>query len=166
VMEVGPLARIMVAYLSGDATVKSLVNSFLYKLGKTSDSLMSVIGRHATRAIESKIIADHCSEWLEQLTPDKPTCTDFEIPTTARGVGLTEAPRGALGHWIEIENGVIQQYQCVVPTTWNCSPRDDKGNPGAIEQALVETPVADEHNPIEVARVVRSFDPCIACAVH
>jgi len=166
VMEVGPLARIMIAYLGGDSTVKSLVNPLLYKLGKTSDQLVSVMGRHAARAIESKIIADRCSEWIEQLTPDKPTFKDFTIPTTARGVGLTEAPRGALGHWIEIENGKIKNYQCVVPTTWNCSPRDDRGNPGAIEQALVGTPVADEQNPIEVTRVVRSFDPCIACAVH
>jgi Ni,Fe-hydrogenase I large subunit len=166
VMEVGPLARIMVAYLAGDSTVKSLVNSLLYKSGKTLDSLISVMGRHAARAIESKIIADHCSEWLEQLVPDKPTFTDFEIPATGRGVGLTEAPRGALGHWIEIEDSKIKHYQCVVPTTWNCSPRDDRGNPGTIEQALVGTPVADEENPIETARVVRSFDPCIACAVH
>ena len=79
---------------------------------------------------------------------------------------MTEAARGALGHWIDIGDSKIRNYQCVVPTTWNCSPRDDRGQPGAIEQALLGTPVADAENPIEVARVVRAFDPCLACAVH
>ena len=166
VMEVGSLARLMVAYLGGHPTVKNLLDPLLAKLGKTPDNLVSVMGRHAARAIESKMIADRCAEWVAQLTPGEPTCKDFTIPATTRGVGLTEAARGALGHWLEIENGKIKNYQCVVPTTWNCSPRDDRGNPGAIEHALVGTPVADERNPIEAARVVRSFDPCIACAVH
>jgi Ni,Fe-hydrogenase I large subunit len=166
VMEVGPLARLTVAYLSGERSVKSLVDSALYKAGKTHKYLISVMGRHVTRALETKILADQCFEWLERLVPGDPTCETFTIPENARGIGLTEAPRGALGHWIDIENGKIKNYQCVVPTTWNCSPRDDRGNPGAIEQALVGTPVADEQNPIEVARGVRSFDPCIACAVH
>jgi ferredoxin hydrogenase large subunit/hydrogenase large subunit len=166
VMEVGPLARLMVAYLEGDTTVKNLINSTLYKAGKTLSHLLSVMGRHAARAIETKIIADRCVEWVEQLTPDEPTFSDFTIPDSASGIGLTEAPRGALGHWLEIKDGKIANYQCVVPTTWNCSPRDDRGNLGAIEQALIGTPVADEQNPIEAARVVRSFDPCIACAVH
>lgn len=167
VMEVGPLARVMVAYLKAEkGSVKELVDSVLARLDKTPDHLLSAMGRHAARAIESKIIADRCSQWLEQLIPDESTFQDFELPETAKGVGLTEAPRGALGHWIEIKESKIEHYQCVVPTTWNCSPRDDKGNPGAIEQALKGTPIADEKNPIEAVRVVRSFDPCIACAVH
>ena len=91
---------------------------------------------------------------------------DFEIPKSAKGYGLTEAPRGALGHWLEIDNYKISNYQCVVPTTWNCSPRDDYGKPGAVEQALKNTGISDDKNPIEATRVVRSFDPCIACAVH
>ena len=166
VMEVGPLARVMVAYLKGEnASIKGLIDSVL-GMDKTPDHLISALGRHAARAIESKIIADRCAKWLEQLTPDEPTFEDFELPKTGQGVGLTEAPRGALGHWIEIKDSKIEHYQCVVPTTWNCSPRDDKGNSGAIEQALIGTPVADEQNPLEAVRVVRSFDPCIACAVH
>lgn len=167
VMEVGPLARILTAfYRDKDPNVKKLVGLLWHKLGRTPDDLVSAMGRHAARAIECKLVADRCAEWLAQLKPGKPTCTDFEIPKNARGVGLCEAPRGALGHWLAIENHKIERYQCVVPTTWNCSPRDDKGVPGAVEQALVGTPVADGANPIEAARVVRSFDPCIACAVH
>ena len=81
-------------------------------------------------------------------------------------MGLWGAPRGALGHWIRIEDGVIVNYQCVVPTTWNCSPRDDQGQPGPVEQALEGTKVRDVENPFELVRIVRSFDPCLACAVH
>ncbi len=167
VMEVGPLARIMISYKDGsNPDVKKLVDNLLGKLNAKPDALISVLGRHAARALECKLIADRCMEWIEQLRPEEPTFKDFNIPKTARGMGLTEAPRGALGHWIEIDNHLIKNYQCVVPTTWNCSPRDDKGNPGAVEQALVGTPIKDSENPIEAARVVRSFDPCIACAVH
>ena len=116
--------------------------------------------------MECKLLADRCAQWLDQLTPDAPAFRDFSIPASGRGYGLTEAARGALGHWITIEDKKISNYQCVVPTTWNCSPRDDRGVPGPVEQALVGVPVADADNPIEVARVVRSFDPCLACAVH
>jgi Ni,Fe-hydrogenase I large subunit len=81
-------------------------------------------------------------------------------------MGLVEAPRGALGHWLTVENRKIASYQCIVPTTWNCSPRDDRGVPGPVEKAIEGTPIADPANPIEATRIVRSFDPCIACAVH
>ena len=165
-MEVGSIARLLVAYHRGDAKVKALVDAVLTKAGKQPEHLNSVLGRHAARAIETKLIADRCLEWVDQLKPGEPTFKDFDIPAEAKGAGLTEAPRGALGHWIDIRDHVIANYQCVVPTTWNCSPRDDKGQPGAIEQALVGTPVANQEHPIEAARVVRSFDPCIACAVH
>ncbi|ETR72489.1 MAG: hydrogenase large subunit [Candidatus Magnetoglobus multicellularis str. Araruama] len=166
VMEVGPLARMMVAYHRNHSPAKQLIDSILSGINKAPADLISMSGRHAARAIECKLIADHCSQWIDQLVPGKPVCKDFEIPKSARGIGLTEAPRGALGHWLEIDNYKISHYQCVVPTTWNCSPRDDKGNPGAVEKALEGTPVADPDNPIEPVRVVRSFDPCIACAVH
>lgn len=167
VMEVGPLARMMIAYLKGsNPEVNAAVNSLLEQLGQTPAVLNSVMGRHAARAIECKLVADRCAEWVQQLTPGEPTFEDFDIPPAGRGVGLTEAPRGALGHWLEIEDYKIKNYQCVVPTTWNCSPRDDRDNPGAVEQALVGTPIADSDNPIEATRVIRSFDPCIACAVH
>jgi len=167
VMEAGALARVLVSYSQGkNPAVKSQVEDWLKRLGKSSPDLVSVMGRHLARAIESKLIADRCAEWVDQLVPGKPACVPFTVPASGQGFGLTEAARGALGHWIEIRERKISNYQCVVPTTWNCSPRDDRGQPGAVEQALVGTPVSDASNPIEPARVVRSFDPCIACAVH
>lgn len=166
-MEVGTLARLLVAYHDGRNTaVKSAIDGLLKTIGRTTAALDSVLGRHAARALESKLLLDRCEVWLDQLVPDQPTCVDFKIPATASGVGLTEAARGALGHWIEIKDHKIANYQCVVPTTWNCSPRDDRGQPGPVELALVGTPIADAKAPIEAARVVRSFDPCLACAVH
>jgi Ni,Fe-hydrogenase I large subunit len=165
-MEVGPLARMLVAYHQGQASCKSLIDGALQQLGATPADLNSVMGRHAARALECKIVADRCGHWLDQLTPDKPGYNEFEIPASGSGMGLTEAPRGALGHWITIEKGKIGSYQCIVPTTWNCSPRDDRGIASPVEKALEGTPIAKEDNPIEAARVVRSFDPCIACAVH
>jgi ferredoxin hydrogenase large subunit/hydrogenase large subunit len=166
-MEVGPLARISVVYHEGrNRTIISTVDALLKTLGKTPVELNSVMGRHAARAVECLLIADQCGQWLEQLQPDKPVFTDFVIPDTGQGQGLTEAARGALGHWIQIRNRKIHNYQCIVPTTWNASPRDDRGIAGPIEQALVGTTIADADNPMEAARVVRSFDPCIACAVH
>ncbi len=166
VMEVGPVARILTAFHRDMDPTKKLVDMLCRKLDRTPEALLSVMGRHAARAIECKLVADRCAEWLDQLKPDAPTFTDFAIPARATGIGLTEAPRGALGHWMAIDGHKIQRYQCVVPTTWNCSPRDDKGIPGPVEQALVGVPVADTAHPIEAMRVVRSFDPCIACAVH
>ncbi|MBF0226676.1 MAG: nickel-dependent hydrogenase large subunit [Desulfobacterales bacterium] len=166
-MEVGPLSRIIVAYFKGsNPEINKLVEGILSKLDKKTDDLISTMGRHAARAIECKIVADKCLEWIEQLNPEQPAFKDFNIPKQGAGIGLTEAARGALGHWIEIDNYKIKNYQCVVPTTWNCSPRDDKDVPGPVEQALIGISVLDAKNPIEAARVVRSFDPCIACAVH
>lgn len=152
VYEVGPLAR-------------AIVNkkSEIVALG---DKAYSVMGRHAARAYECSQLAHAMEEWLEQLVPGDPVCTPHELPVSAEGMGLTEAARGALGHWIQIKGRRIARYNAVVPTTWNASPRDDKDQPGPIEQALIGTPVADPGNPIEVVRIIRSFDPCIACAVH
>ena len=166
-MEVGPLARILVAYnRKNNKGLNALVDKLLKKFNAGPEALISTMGRHAARALEAKIIADRCVQWIEQLTPDKPAFADFEIPESGSGVGLTEAPRGALGHWINIKGHKIENYQCVVPTTWNCSPRDDRDIPGPVEQALIGTGIKDPNNPIEATRVVRSFDPCIACAVH
>jgi ferredoxin hydrogenase large subunit/hydrogenase large subunit len=165
-MEVGPLARVLAGYENGNHEIKTAADNLLKAVGRDATALVSVMGRHAARALECKILADRCAVWLEQLTPDAPAFTDFSIPESGRGIGLTEAARGALGHWICIEKKKIANYQCVVPTTWNCSPRDDRGVPGPVEQALVGVPIADADNPIEAARVVRSFDPCLACAVH
>jgi ferredoxin hydrogenase large subunit/hydrogenase large subunit len=167
VVEVGPLARLLVAYRDGSRpAVKTAVDDLLKAIGREPKDLVSMMGRHAARALEARLLVDRCTEWVEQLVPDQPACADFTIPDSGQGVGLTEAARGALGHWIEIRSRKISNYQCVVPTTWNCSPRDDRDRPGAMETALIGTPVADPKQPIEVARVIRSFDPCLACAVH
>ncbi|TWT84193.1 Periplasmic [NiFeSe] hydrogenase large subunit [Planctomycetes bacterium CA13] len=167
VMEVGPLARVLTAYKRGtDPNLVNLVDKYLEALAVDATALPSVLGRHLSRALEAKIVATKMLEWVEMLAPEEPTNTPFTIPQTGTGAGLTEAARGALGHWLQIRNGKISNYQCVVPTTWNCSPRDDEGNPGATEQALMGTPVNNVENPLEAARVVRSFDPCLACAVH
>lgn len=167
VLEVGPLARVAVAHLAGNnAGLSKMVTDTLAKFDAPVEALFSVLGRHAARALEAKIVADRCAEWVMELKPGQPTHTSFEIPTEGNGMGLTEAPRGALGHWISIKNKRIDNYQCVVPTTWNAGPRDDKNVSGPMEQALVGTPIADIDSPIEAGRVVRSFDPCIARAVH
>ncbi len=166
-MEVGPLARLVVEHLRGaNPTLSKMVNDTLNAFNAPVSALFSVLGRHATRALECKLVADRCAQWVTQLDPSKPVHTKFEIPEESTGMGLTEGPRGALGHWITIKNNKTDNYQCVVPTTWNASPRDDKNQPGPMEQALIVTPVADPENPIEPARVVRSFDPCLACAIH
>ncbi len=125
-----------------------------------------MLGRHVARGLEASGLPSSASKWLDEIEIDAPPASDFTIPEKAAGFGLTEAPRGALGHWLAIENYRIKRYQCIVPTTWNCSPRDDKGQPGAVEQALEGTLVDKPLEPIEVGRIVRSFDPCIACAVH
>lgn len=166
VYEVGPLARMVVAYARGDEKAKTLVDSVLGRFDAPIEALFSVLGRHAARALECKLIADAMADWVLELKPDEPVCAEYELPETAQGVGLVCGPRGALGHWIRIEDGVIANYQCVVPSTWNLSPRDDHDQPGPVEQSLIGTPVRDEANPFEVVRIVRAFDPCLACAVH
>lgn len=167
VMQVGPLSRMVVQYmLKSIPGLNETVDSVLSKLGIDIFQLNSVMGRHAARAIECKFVAHQALKWLDQLKPGEAASRDFDIPDESQGFGGTEAPRGALGHWIKIKNHRIDNYQCVVPTTWNCSPRDDRGRPGAVEQALEGTVVADPKNPIELGRIVRSFDPCLACSVH
>lgn len=166
VYEVGPLARMVVSYTAGEPTVQKLVNDTLAHFNAPPTVLFSVLGRHAARALETKFVADAMADWVLQLKPGEPVYVDSRVPASSEGMGLWEAPRGALGHWINIKDGVIANYQAVVPGTWNNSPRDDKEQPGPVEQALEGAPVHDEENPFEVVRIVRSFDPCIACAVH
>ncbi|MBE0426552.1 MAG: nickel-dependent hydrogenase large subunit [Nitrospirae bacterium] len=166
VYEVGPLARVMTTYAVGDLRIKELVDSVLSKFKAEPDIFFSVLGRHIARALETKFIADSMPEWLLQLKPGESSYVNYIIPDESTGMGLVEAARGALGHWIEIKNKKIANYQCVVPSTWNFSPRDDKGQPGPAEQALMNTKIKDESNPFEIVRIVRSFDPCLACAVH
>ncbi|MHB8899263.1 MAG: nickel-dependent hydrogenase large subunit [Thermoguttaceae bacterium] len=167
VMEVGALARLLVNYHDpANDWLKKEVDGVLKPLDLAPDQLPSVLGRHLARGLESLWVAQQAFRWLDQLEVDGPPARDFRLPSNAFGFGLTEAPRGALGHWLAIEDYRIRRYQCVVPTTWNCSPRDDKGRPGAVEQAIEGTLLERPLQPIEVGRIIRSFDPCIACAVH
>lgn len=166
VYEVGPLAGMAVTYASGDPNVKALIDSVLSHFKASPSALFSVLGRIAARALITKHIADTMPGWLLQLKPGEPVYQKYEIPQESNGMGLIDASRGALGHWIEIKGGKIANYQCVVPSTWNFGPRDDKGQPGPVEQALIGNKIKDESNPFEVVRIIRSMDPCLACAVH
>jgi hydrogenase large subunit len=166
VCELGPLARMVSNYVQGDTITKDLVDSVLGEFSAGVDALYSVLGRHAARALEAKLVADAMVDWLTCLKPDEPIIVDSEIPEHANGAGLTEAPRGSLGHWITIKDKKIDRYQVITPTAWNASPKDDKGRPGAVEQAIIGTKVKDKDNPFELVRIVRAFDPCLACSVH
>src|SRR5512135_374935 len=176
VMEVGPLARVLMMYATGNAQARDLVGMALGKLELPPDALFSTMGRTAARTLESKLIADAMQHWYDQLMANVRTgkldtfnATLWEPsswPAMARGVGFTEAPRGALAHWIVIKNGVIDNYQAVVPSTWNAGPRDALGQDGPYEAALRGTTLADPKQPLEILRTIHSFDPCLACAVH
>ncbi len=181
-VEVGPLARMVVGVASKNERITKYVNSFLDRLGHLlgldkaapASVLFSTVGRTAARAIETEMMADVMMEWIDELSAnvasgDHSTWTEFDfdkVSKDAKGYGLEEAPRGALGHWVKIKDGKIENYQAVVPSTWNAAPRDGKGRMGAYEAALIGTKVADPNQPLEILRTVHSFDPCIACAVH
>jgi hydrogenase large subunit len=176
-MEVGPLARVLMLYASGNAQAKELVGLTLKTLDVPVEALFSTLGRTAARTLESKILADAMQGWFDQLMAnikagDVRTFNDqYWDPSTwpkhMQGVGLMEAPRGGLSHWIVIDDARISNYQAVVPSTWNAGPRDANGQPGAYEAALQDKHVmADPKQPIEILRTIHSFDPCIACAVH
>jgi [NiFe] hydrogenase large subunit/hydrogenase large subunit len=175
-MEVGPLARVLVAYCSGHKEAKAAVDMVLGKLGVGPAALFSTLGRTGARGIDCLLIARQTPKWLDELIGNIGK-GDYRIhanekwdpadwPAEARGYGWHEAPRGALGHWIRIKDQKIENYQAVVPSTWNASPRDAKGQRGPYEAALVGTPVADPNKPLEILRTIHSFDPCLACAVH
>jgi hydrogenase large subunit len=175
-MEVGPLARMLVSYASGHKQVQQLVDTALSKLGVGPEVLFSTLGRTAARCIETVVMAEQLIAWTDELAANIAS-GDLRIhelahwdpstwPAEAEGWGWQEAPRGALGHWVRIKEGSIENYQCVVPSTWNGSPRDAGGQPGAYEASLIGTPIADPKQPLEVLRTVHSFDPCMACAVH
>jgi len=177
-MQVGPLAQVMVGYALGHEMTKKYVDYALSQISAIAgvqvgpEVLHSTLGRHAARAVRAAMMADLAlKHW--QLLVDNIDRGDLEIfnkPTFPKGeiegFGFHEAPRGALSHWIVIQDGVIKNYQCVVPSTWNAGPRDDKGKAGPYEQSLVGNPIADPEKPLEVLRTIHSFDPCIACAVH
>jgi len=177
VMEVGPLARILVAYAAGHKDVRAAAQEVLQRLEVGPAALFSTLGRTAARGIEALLVARRLSVWNDQLVArlksgdtrvfDKSKWDPSTWPARAEGVGLAGVPRGALGHWVQIENGQIARYQCVVPSTWNASPRDPDGARGPYEQALMDNhPLADPKRPLELLRTIHSFDPCLACAVH
>ena len=175
-MEVGPLARMLVAFASGHARVQELVKGALGKLGVGAEALFSTLGRVAARGIETQVLAEKIEDWVDALAQnmgrrelrihDNAKWEPATWPRECSGAGFHEAPRGALGHWVHIRNGEIANYQCIVPSTWNAGPRDATGRRGPYEEALLGTPVADAAQPLEILRTVHSFDPCMACGVH
>jgi Ni,Fe-hydrogenase I large subunit len=177
VVEVGPLAQTLVAYASGHKDTQEIVNVALGVLGVGPEALFSTLGRTAARGVQTMLIAKQLTVWYDELVSrikggDTTTFNSAKWepsswPRSAKGYGYMEAPRGALGHWVTIENGKIGNYQCVVPSTWNASGRDLQGQPGPYEAALMDShPLVDPARPIEILRTIHSFDPCIACGVH
>jgi len=173
-VEVGPLARMVVGYVKGDKRTTKYVGNFLKRSKLPITVLFSTVGRTAARAIETELMCDAMMEWTDELAKnaamgDLSTWTEFdfdEVSVSTKGVGLAEAPRGSLGHWVKIEDGRVENYQAVVPSTWNAGPRGPNGELGAYEASLIGTKVADPEQPLEIIRTIHSFDPCIACAVH
>ncbi len=175
-MEVGPLARLLVSYASGHTDVQELVKDTLGKLGVPVTALFSTLGRTAARGLDAALamiwLKEFFGELMNQVKINEVSTFNGEKwdpktwPSEAEGVGLEEAPRGALAHWIKIKNGAIDNYQLVVPTTWNGSPRDAKQQHSSFEASLIGTPVANLEQPVEIIRTIHSFDPCLACAVH
>jgi hydrogenase large subunit len=175
-VEVGPLARMIVGYASGRAEFKEVVTNALGALKAPPAALFSTLGRTAARGLETQLAVvwlqqeyDHLIENLkagDSATADNSRWEPSSWPSETKGFGFTEAPRGALAHWIQIKDGKIANYQIVVPSTWNASPKDGKGQHGAYEAALLDTPMADPKRPVEILRTIHSFDPCLACASH
>jgi hydrogenase large subunit len=175
-MEVGPLARMLIGYASGRTEYKEVVGEALGRLKLGPEALFSTIGRTAARVLETRL----CASWMQDefdgllghiragqtSTANTTRWNPATWPAEAKGFGHVEAPRGALGHWVRIKDGKIANYQAVVPTTWNGSPRDEKGQLGAFESSLLGTPMANPKLPLEILRTIHSFDPCLACATH
>jgi hydrogenase large subunit len=175
-MEVGPLARVLMLYASGNEPTKELAHKALTQLDLPLEALFSTMGRTAARTLECKIFADAMPQWYGSLmanikagdvrTFNETLWEPSTWPRHAQGVGFTEAPRGALAHWVVIDDGKNSNYQAVVPSTWNAGPRDAAGIEGPYEAALKGQSVQDPKQPLEILRTIHSFDPCLACAVH
>ncbi len=177
-MQVGPLAQVLVGYALGHDLTRKYTDHVLSEISKLAGAklgpevLHSTLGRHAARAIRAAMLSDLALKHWQLLIDniDRGDLDIFNPPTfpkgEIRGYGMHEAPRGTLSHWIVIEDGIIRNYQCVVPSTWNAGPRDETGRPGPYEASLVGNPIADVEKPLEVLRTIHSFDPCIACAIH
>jgi hydrogenase large subunit len=176
-MQVGPLSNILVGYASGHALTRKWTDAAFNSISSHGvqvqiDEMQSTMGRYLARAIRSAMLSDLALEHWQLLSHNilKGDDTTYNPPQFPQqeviGLGLHEAPRGTLSHWVVIDKGTFRNYQAVVPTTWNASPRDEKGVPGPYESSLVGNPVADQEKPLEVLRTVHSFDPCMACACH
>jgi hydrogenase large subunit len=175
-MEVGPLARVLVAFVSGNVEVQAGVADAIETIGAGGDGMLGTLGRIAARAIEAQVLVNRLAVWLDRLTANMArgdlslaniTMWDPEAwPSEAAGSSLGEGPRGAVGHWVTVGGRRISSYQIVDATTWNASPRDAIDRRGPLEEALVRTPVVDPRRPLEILRVAHSFDPCTACATH
>ena len=175
-VEVGPLARMLVGFASGRDEYKDVVTEALGRLKLQPAALFSTLGRTAARGLETKLAAKWLLEEYDRLIANlkagdyaTANTTKWEPktwPADCKGFGVEEAPRGALGHWVHIKDEKIANYQIVVPSTWNASPKDGKGQKGAYEAALLGTPMADPKRPLEILRTIHSFDPCLACATH
>ncbi|MGE4505624.1 MAG: nickel-dependent hydrogenase large subunit [Desulfovibrionaceae bacterium] len=169
--EVGPLAQCLVSYAKGHKPTVDAVNYVLSYLGVGPEALFSTLGRTAGRGIETLVIAGQIEGWVNELQAnvkggDTDLYTEWEMPDEAQGVGFVHAPRGTLSHWINIKNKKIENFQLVVPSTWNLGPRCDAGIMSPVEEALMGTPIFDPMRPVEILRTVHSYDPCIACGVH
>jgi hydrogenase large subunit len=175
-MEVGPLARMLVAFAKGNTEVKDVVTEALQKLDVPITALFSTLGRTAARGLETRLVVHWMKGFYDDLlanikagnvrTFTREKWDPSTWPDVCEGVGMSEAPRGALAHWIRIKDKKIDNYQLVVPSTWNASPRDVNGQRSAYEESLIGTPVANPEQPVEILRTIHSFDPCLACAVH
>jgi hydrogenase large subunit len=175
-MEVGPLARYVVGYASGHTEITDQIKDLLGRLNAPVDALFSTLGRTAARALEGQWAAYKMRYFMDKMianlkagdsaTANTTNWDPSTWPKEAKGVGFTEAPRGALAHWIKIKDTKIDNYQCIVPTTWNGSPRDNEGNIGAFEASLMNTKMERPEEPVEILRTLHSFDPCLACSTH
>jgi Ni,Fe-hydrogenase I large subunit len=177
VMEVGPLARMLVGFAAVHEEIRGMVKEVLDRLEVGPAALFSTLGRTAARGMETVLLARRMNVWYDRLV-NRIRSGDVQTfvgdkwepsswPAKAQGYGYLDAPRGALGHWVQIEDGKISRYQCVVPSTWNCSPRDAQGQMGPYEASLVDNhPLVRPEQPLEILRTIHSFDPCMACGVH
>lgn len=170
--EVGPLACMLVGYAQGNKRVKKVVDDFLKEAGVPATVLFTTLGRTAARMLQTKLIAEHGMETfnslIENLKKDESTYTPSVIDPKKeyKGRYIGEVPRGMLSHWVRIKNGVVENYQAVVPSTWNAGPIDAKGQKGPYEANLIGMKLENITKPLEIIRNIHSYDPCIACAVH
>ncbi|MFV0481418.1 MAG: nickel-dependent hydrogenase large subunit [Campylobacteraceae bacterium] len=171
-MQVGPLANIVVNYAKGNERVVKVVDQFLKDTGLPITAVFSTLGRTAARMLEAKVVADNgliaFNNLVANLKVDETTCAPYKIDLKKeyKGRYIGHVPRGTLSHWVRIKNGAIENYSAVVPSTWNASPKDAKGVRGPYEESLIGLKLADLSKPLEIVRIIHSYDPCIACAVH